>query len=122
MEELAVAVPAAEGRGVLPGQPMVRWLLSVRWKAALASESLYSVSGLLEKSTRRGPETPPGPVVVWTRTTGVSIMFITMSCSMPSMEKDDCQEPVVPLRVRASRQMDPPAVTWPVYIRHLQRW
>jgi hypothetical protein len=34
----------------------------------------------------------------------------------PSTLKSGCQLPGVPEQVRASRQMLPPAVTWPVYI------
>jgi hypothetical protein len=33
---------------------------------------------------RRGPERPPGPVVVCTMTEGVSIMLSTTRLSMPS--------------------------------------
>lgn len=78
---------------------------------------------MTEKSTRSGPAVPPGPVaVVRFVTTGQLIMLSTMTGSMVSRLKSGCQEPLVPLVplvVRASRQMEPPAVTWPVYIMHL---
>jgi hypothetical protein len=47
-------------------------------------------------------------------------MLMTMTLSRLSTVKSGCHEPGVPLQVSASRQMLPPAVTWPVYITHLQ--
>jgi hypothetical protein len=47
-------------------------------------------------------------------------MLLTMTLSMLPTQKLGCQEPALPLLVSASRQMEPPAVTCPVYMTHLQ--
>jgi hypothetical protein len=48
-------------------------------------------------------------------------MLITMTLSRLSTVKSGCHEPGVPLQVRASKQMLPPAVTCPVSITHLHK-
>jgi hypothetical protein len=53
--------------------------------------------------------------------TSASSMLLTMTFSMLPTEKLACQEPELPLLVKDSRQMEPPAVTWPVYMTHLRQ-
>lgn len=47
-------------------------------------------------------------------------MLVTTELSSPSTLKSGCQLPGLPLQVSASTQMEPPAVTCPVYITHLR--
>ena len=91
----------------------------MRVNADRASCSLYSCRGegwkLPFRSTRRGPERPPGPVAVRMISDVVSKKFMKTVLSTLSTQMSGCQDPGVPSVVKASMQIAPPAVTWPVY-------
>ena len=58
---------------------------------------------------------PPGPVAVLMSCDVVSRKFAKTVCKIASTFKLGFHDPGEPLVVKASMQMAPPAVTWPVY-------
>ena len=86
--------------------------------AASASASPYTTEDpRCAGSSRSGPAIPPGPLGVCTRTSSALSMLNRTIRMTASNVYDGRQPPGPPDRVNASTQIEPPAVTCPVYIR-----